>query len=240
MLTTCALKFDDVIAFFRPLEGGDIALAFYNRRYDPEDPADFRSSSSSSTLPTPVVGAEGVGVDDCKWNHTVGYYIQATGANIACDTFADPEAAKLQCCADTDCKEATYTTKGRVGFGCLKRNVLGAKMESADGYIKLSQGPQPPGPPPPPPSPNPPPSPPSPTPPPPGPGPPSPPGSASFSIQLSALGSIVVDPAAVFAITDVWGYQNYSRTVAGSGNVTAINVPVGGTALLRLTKQTRK
>lgn len=220
------------MTLFRPLEGGDIALAFYNRKYDPE------ASSSSSTQPTPVVEAEEVEVDDCTWNHTVGYYMQAKGVNIACDTFADPEAAKLQCCADANCKEVTYTTKGRAGFGCLKRDVLGAKMENADGYIKLSQGPQPPGPPPSPPQP--PSPPPKPSPPPPGPGPPSPPGSASFSIRLSALGSIVVDPAAVFAITDVWGYQNYSQTVAGSGNVTAINVPVGGTALLRLTRQTQK
>ena len=176
----------------RQLEGGHIALAFFNRN---------------------VHGSGSGGVDSCVWNYTKGEYKEAKGANpnILCGTFAEAEAAKLVCCTNLACKSASSTTSGpQATSGCLKTNADGGYKQDADGYEKTKQGPQPPAP------------------------VPSPPGTAPISVKISELG-FAVGPAASFAIMDIWGYQKHSDPVTGAGVVTAKDVPIDGTAFLRLT-----
>ena len=196
----------------RQLEGGDIALAFFNFKSSGNDGEP--SSDGAATRPTRASD------DACQWNYTADSY--ADGPNIVCKVFPNAAAAQDACCAEPRCTSASYTPQTSVhrpGFGCLKSATTGTRS-GADGYRKVGPSPGP-GPPPPPRPPSPPPPPPS--------------GNATISVCLSGLG-FAVDPAATFTVLDIWAGTQRVGLVRGSDTVVAKDVPIGSTTFLRLTR----
>ena len=207
-----------VSSWARQLEGGDIALAFFNLHFRSND---VPSSSDEGSARS----ARDSYRDACQWNRTVDSY--ADGPNTMCKVFPNASAAQDACCTDPLCKSVSYTPQTSVhrpGFGCLKSALKGTRW-GADGYRKVNPGPGPSPPPSPPPSPAPPSPPPS----------PPQPGNATISVCLSGLG-FAVHPAATFTVLDIWAGTRRVGLVRGSGTVDAKDVPIGGTTFLRLTQ----
>jgi hypothetical protein len=86
----------------RELADGSIAVALYNK-----------AGSAPST-------------DNCTWEVTAGKYIDAgSGSNLVCTTWADADAATVECCSNPQCVAFSVTDKSTVLSGCTKnKNAL--------------------------------------------------------------------------------------------------------------------